>query len=526
MASARPRPVLGPDDISRVLTRIAHEILERNKGADDLVLLGIRTRGVPLARRLAAVVEQVEPGNGLQAGALDVTMHRDDLRQHPTRTLEATDLPVGGIDGKVVVLVDDVLYSGRTIRAALDALSDLGRPRAVRLAVLVDRGHRELPIRADHVGKNLPTSTSERVTVKLAEIDGEDSVVIEDQRPRRGRDAGGRLGQGRCGMRHLLSAGDLTRDQAVELLDVAEQMAATQQRSIKKLPTLRGLTVVNLFFEDSTRTRISFEAAAKRLSADVINFSAKGSSVSKGESLKDTALTLEAMGADAVVVRHPSSGAPHRLAHSGWIRGSVLNAGDGTHEHPTQALLDAFTMRRRLVPDPTGADLKGLRVAIVGDVLHSRVARSNVLLLDTLGAEVTVVAPPTLLPVGVETWPCRTSYDLDAALTDGDGVDAVMMLRVQRERMTAQGGGFFPSTREYSRRYGLDTRRMDLMPDHAIVMHPGPMNRGLEITAEAADGVRSTIVEQVSNGVAVRMAALYLLLSGSQPDAVTEEAGL
>ena len=318
-------------------------------------------------------------------------------------------------------------------------------------------------------------------------------------------------------MRHLLSAADLTRDGAVRLLDVAEQMAATQQRAIKKLPTLRGLTVVNLFFEDSTRTRISFEAAAKRLSADVINFSAKGSSVSKGESLKDTALTLEAMGADAVVVRHGSSGAPHRLAHSGWVRGSVLNAGDGTHEHPTQALLDAFTMRRRLVDDPAGADLKGRAVAIVGDVLHSRVARSNVLLLHTLGADVTLVAPPTLLPVGVETWPCRVSYDLDAALTAGDGVDAVMMLRVQRERMTAQGGGFFPSAREYSRRYGLDGRRMDLMPDHAIVMHPGPMNRGLEITAEAADGARSTIVEQVSNGVAVRMAALFLLLSGDQP---------
>ncbi len=316
-------------------------------------------------------------------------------------------------------------------------------------------------------------------------------------------------------MRHLLSAADLTRDDAVRLLDVAEQMAATQQRSIKKLPTLRGLTVVNLFFEDSTRTRISFEAAAKRLSADVINFSAKGSSVSKGESLKDTALTLEAMGADAVVVRHPSSGAPHRLAHSGWVRGSVLNAGDGTHEHPTQALLDAFTMRRRLVADPHGADLAGTRVTIVGDVLHSRVARSNVLLLHTLGAEVTLVAPPTLLPVGVGTWPCRVSYDLDEALAGG--VDAVMMLRVQRERMTAQGGGFFPSAREYSRRYGLDTRRTDLMPDHAIVMHPGPMNRGLEITAEAADGVRSTIVEQVSNGVAVRMAALFLLLSGDQP---------
>ncbi|HZI97123.1 MAG TPA: aspartate carbamoyltransferase catalytic subunit [Actinomycetales bacterium] len=315
-------------------------------------------------------------------------------------------------------------------------------------------------------------------------------------------------------MRHLLSAGDLNRDSAVELLDIAEQMSATQQREIKKLPTLRGRTVVNLFFEDSTRTRISFEAAAKRLSADVINFSAKGSSVSKGESLKDTALTLEAMGADAVVVRHPASGAPHRLAHSGWVRGSVLNAGDGTHEHPTQALLDAFTMRRRLVDDPQGRDLAGRRVTVVGDVLHSRVARSNALLLHTLGAHVTLVAPPTLLPVGVESWPCATSYDLDASL---DGADAVMMLRVQSERMNA---AFFPSAREYSRRYGLDARRLRLLPDHAIVMHPGPMNRGLEISADAADGVRSTIVEQVANGVAVRMAALYLLLSGEPDDAV------
>ena len=310
-------------------------------------------------------------------------------------------------------------------------------------------------------------------------------------------------------MKHLLSAADLSRDEAVELLDVSEQMAATQQRQIKKLPTLRGRTVVNLFFEDSTRTRISFEAAAKRLSADVINFSAKGSSVSKGESLKDTALTLEAMGADAVVVRHGASGAPHRLAHSGWVRGSVLNAGDGTHEHPTQALLDAFTMRRRLVGEhAVGADLAGRRVTVVGDVLHSRVARSNVLLLHTLGAHVTLVAPPTLLPVGVQAWPCATSYDLDEAL---DGADAVMMLRVQHERMNA---AYFPSAREYSRRYGLDGRRLRLLPDHAIVMHPGPMNRGLEISADAADGVRSTIVEQVANGVAVRMAALYLLLSG------------
>ena len=309
--------------------------------------------------------------------------------------------------------------------------------------------------------------------------------------------------------RHLLSAADLSHDDAVLVLDTARELAALADRPIKKLPTLRGRTVVNLFFEDSTRTRISFEAAAKRLSADVINFSAKGSSVSKGESLKDTALTLEAMGADAVVIRHGSSGAPHRLAHSGWIRGSVVNAGDGTHEHPTQALLDAFTMRRHLAVDE--GDLEGRRVTIVGDVLHSRVARSNVLLLSTLGAEVTLVAPPTLLPVGIDTWPCAVSYDLDAALP---GADAVMMLRVQRERMNAS---YFPSAREYSRRYGLDARRMALLPEHAIVMHPGPMNRGMEIGSDVADSPRSVIVEQVTNGVSVRMAVLYLQLGGSEP---------
>jgi len=301
--------------------------------------------------------------------------------------------------------------------------------------------------------------------------------------------------------RHLISAGDLSQDDAVLILDTADELDRIAERPVKKLPTLRGRTVVNLFYEDSTRTRISFEAAAKRLSADVINFSAKGSSVTKGESLKDTALTLEAMGADAVVIRHGASGAPHRLA--GWVRGSVVNAGDGAHEHPTQALLDAFTMRRRL------GRLDGLRVTIVGDVLHSRVARSNVLLLSTLGAEVTLVAPPTLLPVAVGSWPCAVGYDLDAALPKAD---VVMMLRVQQERMNA---AYFPTVREYSRRYGLDAARMALLPEHGIVMHPGPMNRGVEIAAEVADSVRSTIVEQVANGVSVRMAVLYLLLSGS-----------
>jgi aspartate carbamoyltransferase catalytic subunit len=310
-------------------------------------------------------------------------------------------------------------------------------------------------------------------------------------------------------IRHLTSAADLAREDAVLILDTAAELASVADRPIRKLPTLRGRTVVNLFYEDSTRTRTSFEAAAKRLSADVINFSARGSSVAKGESLKDTALTLEAMGADAVVIRHGASGAARRLA--GWVTGSVVNAGDGTHEHPTQALLDAFTIRRRLAgADQRGAALDGVKVTIVGDVLHSRVARSNVLLLHTLGAEVTLVAPPTLMPYAVGSWSCKISYDFDAELPKSD---VVMMLRVQQERMTA---AYFPSVREYRRRYGLDAGRMALLPEHAIVMHPGPMNRGMEIAADVADSPRSTIVEQVRNGVTVRMAVLYLLLGGAE----------
>lgn len=306
---------------------------------------------------------------------------------------------------------------------------------------------------------------------------------------------------------HLLSIKDLTKDNALNILDTAEELARITETPVKKLPTLRGRTIVNLFFEDSTRTRISFEAAAKRLSADVINFSAKGSSLSKGESLKDTALTLQAMGADGVVIRHPASGAAQRLADQKWMTGSVINAGDGTHEHPTQALLDAFTIRQHL--KQSQGDLSGLRVAIVGDVLHSRVARSNVLLLEKLGAKVTLVAPPTLLPVAVESWNVAVRYDFDEELNE---YDVVMMLRVQRERMDE---AFFPSEREYSRRFGLNGERLSKLSKDCLVMHPGPMNRGLEISADSADSSKSVIVDQVRNGVAVRMATLYLLLGGN-----------
>jgi aspartate carbamoyltransferase catalytic subunit len=318
-------------------------------------------------------------------------------------------------------------------------------------------------------------------------------------------------------MRHLLTTVGLERAQALAILDVAEDMADVATRAVPKLPTLRGRTVANLFFEDSTRTRLSFEAAAKRLSADVITFSAKGSSVSKGESLKDTAQTIAAMGIDAVVIRHSASGAAETLANSGWIDAAVVNAGDGTHQHPTQGLLDAFTLRKALHGDASrGRDLDGVRVTIVGDILHSRVARSNVWLLTTLGAQVHLVGPRTLLPAGVEGWPVTVGTDLDAAIAENP--DALMMLRVQQERMHA---AFFPHEREYTSAWGLDDARLARLATDTIVMHPGPMNRGLEISARAADSPRSVILDQVTNGVSIRMAVLYLVLSGSDPREVS-----
>lgn len=311
-------------------------------------------------------------------------------------------------------------------------------------------------------------------------------------------------------LRHLLSTRDLTRDDAIGILDVAEDMADVARRAVPKLPTLQGRTVANLFFEDSTRTRLSFEAAAKRLSADVITLSAKGSSVSKGEGLKDTVQTIAAMGVDAVVLRHGASGAARVLADAGWIDAAIVNAGDGTHEHPTQGLLDAYTMRKARHGDASrGRDLDGLRVTIVGDILHSRVARSNLWLLQTLGAEVTLVAPATLLPSGVAGWPAHVRHDLDDALADAP--DVVMMLRIQAERMHA---AFFPHEREYAREWGLDDARFARLPADTMVMHPGPMIRGLEISAAAADSARSLVLDQVTNGVSIRMAVLYLVLAG------------
>jgi len=304
--------------------------------------------------------------------------------------------------------------------------------------------------------------------------------------------------------RHLLSMNDLNRQDILTILDTAESMHDVQRREVKKLPTLRGRTVVNMFFEDSTRTRSSFEIAGKWLSADMINISAKGSSTSKGESLRDTVRTVAAMGVDGFVIRHSASGAAQQVSQ--WVDAVVVNAGDGMHEHPTQALLDAYSMRQRL------GDLEGLHVAIVGDLTHSRVLRSNLICLKTLGARVTAVAPPTLMPSGIDTWAQSegfdTSYDLDAVLPTAD---AVMMLRVQRERMS---GGFFPTAREYTVGYGLTRERLGTLQKHAVICHPGPMNRGLEIASDAADAAQSLVLDQVSAGVAVRMSVLYHLFAG------------
>lgn len=313
-------------------------------------------------------------------------------------------------------------------------------------------------------------------------------------------------------LKHLVSAADLDRADAIELLDTTAEMAAVSQRDVKKLPTLRGKTVVNLFYEDSTRTRVSFEVAEKRLSADVINVSAKGSSVSKGESLKDTVQTLAAISADIVVMRHSSSGAAHMLAHSDWFDGSVINAGDGTHEHPTQALLDSYTLRSRLFGSANGHGLVGVNVAIVGDIAHSRVARSNLILLKTLGARVHLIAPPTLLPKALGAQAVSAFHNFDQAIEE-QNFDAVMMLRVQSERMHA---AFFPSEAEYAKLWGLNRDRLGRMNPDTLVMHPGPMNRGLEIDSFCADSPNSTVLDQVRNGVSARMAVLYHLVGNER----------
>ena len=423
------RRIMTADDIRRAVIRISHEIVEKQAGTDGLVLVGIQRRGVPLAHRVADAIREHE-GVEVPVGALDITFYRDDLSlvaQQPI--VKGTEIPFD-LNGSTVVLVDDVLYTGRTIRAAMDALIDFGRPQAIRLAVLVDRGHRELPIRADHVGKNVPTSREEMVQVLLEETDGEDGGRDRPLARRRARGRDPRMtaevdrpeaapsgspssaspaaaAPGAAIVpavdappatqpvawrhRHLLDVDALTRPELELVMGTADAMREVLARPIPKVPALRGASVTILFYEASTRTRVSFEVAAKNLSADVVNIAAASSSVSKGESLVDTVRTIEALGADMLVMRHAVSGAPYLAAEV--FGGAVLNGGDGWHAHPTQALLDLYTLRSRL----PGGSLEGRKVVILGDVLHSRVARSNIWSLTAIGADLWLCGPSTLL---------------------------------------------------------------------------------------------------------------------------------
>ena len=480
--------VLDHDDLRRTLVRIAHEIVEKNEESDRLALVGIHTRGAVICRRLHALVGELS-GTDVPLGDLDISFYRDDIERREPR-----DAPVVhdshldfDLSGRTIVLVDDVLYTGRTVRAAIDALFDYGRPARVQLAVLADRGHRELPIRPDYVGKNLPTAPRRA---------GE-CAARGDRRNRRGRDHA-REGCDEGGvMKHLLAVEDLSREEMERILERAESFAEVGRRDIKKVPTLRGRTIVNLFYEASTRTLSSFELAAKRLSADVVSVKSAGSSVDKGESLKDTVATLSAYDPAAIVIRSPYAGAAGLVA--GWTEASVINAGDGKHEHPTQALLDVFTLRQRV------DSLEGLDIWIVGDVLHSRVARSCLLAFQKMGAKVTLCGPPTLIPREIESLGCEVSYDLDGL----GGADVVYALRMQRERMSES---FVPSLREYAARYQIDSRRLG---PRQLLMHPGPVNRGVELAPDVIDSPQSLITAQVESGLVVRMAILYELLTGS-----------
>ena len=450
---------------------------------EPLAIVGIHRRGAPLAARIQRLVSDLLDTE-IPLGDIDIAFYRDDVAtrvDQPVVQSSHLDFP---IEGHTVVIVDDVLYTGRTVRAAIEALFDYGRPGKVRLAVLADRGHRELPIRPDYVGKNLPTSRAERVNVHVEEIDGEDEVTITQTR-RSAHEAS------------ALDPGRRPREEIERILDRAASFAEVSEREIKKVPTLRGRTVVNLFYEASTRTSSSFELAAKRLSADVVSLRSAGSSVDKGESLKDTVHTLSAYHPTAIVIRAPWAGAADLVAR--WTPAAVINAGDGKHEHPTQALLDVYTLRRRL------GSLEGKRIWIVGDILHSRVARSNIIAFTTMGADVTVCGPPTLIPRGIEALGCSVTYTLD----DLGEADVVYVLRMQRERMTES---YIPSLREYAAVYQIDSRRLG---PRQVLMHPGPVNRGLELSGDAIDSPQALITQQVEAGVVVRMAVLYELLAGS-----------
>ena len=500
--AARMKSQFDPSDVAAAFDQLFAQITALFPQDQYLNVVGIRTRGSILANRIVARLRQ--GGYTLvDHGVIDVTMYRDDLaRLGPRGVVGQTRLDLD-IDGKPLLLVDDVLSTGRTLRAAMDAIADFGRPSVLKTAVLVDRGGREVPISADHTGLTLANVPADRrINVRFRELDGKDGIFITADAP---KPADGAVPAAQWKHKHLLGLEDLTADEINFVLNTADSFKEVSTRSVKKVPALRGRVVVNAFFEDSTRTRMSFSLAAERLSADVLDFASQGSSVSKGETLIDTARTIEAMGVDIIVVRHKAAGAAEVLSRT--CRCSIVNAGDGAHEHPTQGLLDLYTIRERF------GGVKGLKVAIVGDIANSRVARSDLWGLQKLGAEVILVGPPTLLPKAFESLGARVCHRLDDVIGE---VDAIQMLRVQNERMQAAQ---FPTVREFTQLFGLTWDRFQRCKKDVFVMHPGPMNRGIEIQSDIADGEQSGILKQVTNGLAVRMAVLYLVSQASQlPD--------
>jgi aspartate carbamoyltransferase catalytic subunit len=487
------------DHVASLIDRLVDQIAAAFPPDRPLNVVGIVTRGQTLADRIIAGLAR-RGFSSLGRGVLDVAMYRDDVGLPGRRPIvRATEMDLD-LNDRPLVLVDDVLFTGRSIRAALDHITDFGRPSVVKLAALVDRGGREYPIQADFVGQRFPDVPREdRVNVRFAETDGRDEIEISDRPVATQPGSSSAL---RWQHRHLLGLHDLSADEIRFILDTADSFKEVSTRSVKKVPALRGRVVVNAFFEDSTRTRTSFSLAAQRLSADVIDFSEKGSSVSKGETLIDTARNIEAMGVDVIILRHHAAGSAALLARS--VQCSVVNAGDGAHEHPTQGLLDLYTIRERF------GRVEGLKVAIVGDIANSRVARSNLFALTKLGAEVTLVGPTTLVPRAFEQLGARVVHDFDSVIGE---MDVINMLRVQNERMKSAQ---FPTVREFTAMFGLTWDRFQKCKPDVLVMHPGPMNRGVEIQSDIADGPNSVILQQVTNGLAVRMAVLYLVVQAGR----------
>jgi aspartate carbamoyltransferase catalytic subunit len=502
------------NEIAGAIERMADAIAKDRAGGGAFAIVGIANGGIALGKRLAGILSR-RLAREVPFGVLNAQFHRDDIGSRPIpKAFMQTDIPFD-ITDMAIVIVDDVIGTGRTARAAINELFDHGRPSLVEIAVLCDRDGRGLPLEAKYAALKVDLAADEQVMVKLSpEPSGSDCVMTGPGVPSPLQNISG--SEVECwSHKDLVTIETLSREEIDLVHSLAASFKQTLERKQKKLPSLRGKTVVNLFMEPSTRTRVAFEIAAKRLSADVVTITQAVSSIVKGETLKDTAMNIQALNADMIVLRHKSAGAAAYLSHI--LRLPVINAGDGAHEHPTQALLDTFTMREHL-----GQDLSGKKITILGDILFSRVARSNIWAIGKLGAKVTLAGPNTLVPQEFEKLGSNVEvvHDLKKALADAD---AVMLLRIQHERQTTS---HFPSLKEYTASFGLNKLRASWLKPGAIIMHPGPINRGVEVDSDLADSGRSVILEQVTNGIVCRMAVLYLCANAAAISAANSSEDL